>query len=147
MRRFPSFRTGSSKSSGEDRQAALTQVMKGLIGGLNGNLRNAGVLGDGTVVDGNTNERIVPDVEFQKPDLPTFVCHRIGHTVYNWQVISVSPGAIIGLSRKRPTRDGIWLEARGADVDEDGKFDPPVKATIKCWGEPGQEPGGARTRR
>ena len=146
MRRFRHFRTGTSRSSREDREAALRGTMGSLAKGLNGQLRNGSVLGDGTVINGNTNEKVVPGVIFQKPGLPVFVVHGIGHTVYNWQQMDCKPGATIGRSRKRPTRDGMWLEATGATVGGDGKFDPPVVATIKFWGEPGQEParGGVR---
>lgn len=140
MRRFRHFRTGTGKSSPEDRQSALTGTMGTLAKGLNGKLRDASVLGDGTIVQGNSNESVVPGVIFQKPDLPVFVVHALGHTVYNWQAMDCKPGAIIGMSRQRPTRDGIWLEARGADVGADGKFEPLVVATIKVWGEAGQEP-------
>lgn len=149
MRRFAHFRTGTSRSSGEDRQAALTGAMGQVAGGLNGKLRKGGVLGDGTVTAGNSNEKTVPGVKFQKPDVPVLVVHRIGHTVYNWQAIDVKPAAIIGRARRRPTRDGIWLEAKatGATVDPvTGKFDPPIVATIACWGEAGQEPHRPRSR-
>ena len=151
MRRFQPFRTGTSKSSGEDRQAALTQALGEQAEGLNGNLVEAGVLGDGTVIQGNSKTTLVPDVTFQKPGVAVFVHHGLGYTVYNWSVAKVTPaGTTLGLSRRRPTRQGIWLEAEAAGVDSTGavdsrldaagKFSPVVKANIKVWGEPGQEP-------
>lgn len=142
MKRTPVFRTGTSRSSAEDRQSALTGALPPLASAVNGELRKGGTLGDGKVTSGNSNEKVVPNVVFQKPSLPVFVVHAIGHTVYNWQAIDVKPPATIGRSRRRPNRTGIWLEAMpGPTVDASGKFDPPVIASIACWGERGQEPG------
>ena len=142
MRRFRAFRTGTSKSSGQDRQTALSGTMRILSSGLNGKLRNGGMLADGrTTTRGNSSEKITR-VKFQKPGVPVLAMHNLGFTVLNWSVINVEPGATIGKSRKRPTKDGIWLEATGATLDAAGsKFEPPVVATIKMWGERGQEAG------
>lgn len=145
MKRFRSFRTGVSGSSPQDRQAALTGFTRPLATGLNGQLRKGSVLGDGRAIRGNSNEKTVR-VTFQKPNLPTMVAHRIGWTVTNWNVIDVKPAATIGRSRRRATRDVIYLEALdNGSVGSDGKFDPPVVATIAVWGEPGPEPRRRRS--
>ena len=138
MRRFNAFRTGVSQSSGQDRQAALTGLA-GQLSGLNGKLAPGGMLPDGTPTRGNENTREAK-VTFQKPGLPALAVHDFRHTVTNWTPIDIKPPATIGRSRRRPTNAGIWLEATGAVVNADGKFDPPVVAIIKMWGERGQEP-------
>jgi len=148
MRRFSAFGTATSKSKSELREASLTGSLAQIAQGLSGNLTSPGVLGDGTVQSGNVNDKVVPGVTFQKPDVPALAVHGIGHTVYNWKTIDCKPGATIGRARRRPTREGVWLviaTGDGPDVDPaTGKFNPPVVATIQMWGETGQEPRRAR---
>lgn len=139
MRRFQSFRTGISKSSGQDRQAALNGFVGQIVSGLNGKLISGGVEGDGTPVQGNAAEKMTR-VTFTQPDIPFIAIHALGFTVYNWTVIDCIPGAQISRSRRRPTNAGIWLQATLGNVGPDGKFDPPIVATIKMWGPRGQEP-------
>lgn len=138
MRRFANLTSGVSQSSPAETQAANDAFARRVVSGINGKLQSGGVMGDGTPKQGNdkTKER---RITFQKPGVPALSVHALGYTVYNWTVIDVKPPATIGRSRRRPTNTGIWLEAKGADVNADGFFEPPVVATIKMWGERGQE--------
>ena len=130
MRRVPSGNQGSG--------GALSSFDRGVTAVLSGKLAPGGVMGDGTSIQGNENTKQAT-VTFVRPDVPALAVHDFGFTVYNWTPIDVQPGAVIGRAKRRPTNAGIWLVADLAALGADGKFDPPVVATIKMWGTRGEE--------
>ncbi len=130
MRRVPSVGQGDG--------GALSNFGRGVTAALSGKLAPGGVMGDGESITGNENTRQA-EVTFTKPLVPALAVHDFGFTVYNWTIIGVQPGAVIGRSKRRPTNAGIWLEADLSNVDAQGKFDPPVVATVKMWGTRGEE--------